>query len=802
MKMRLLKYLVLVVFLGLSCAYYNTFYNAEQFFKQAKKEREKRLENLKKDKTNRNQNYDKPTGTELQSYDKAIEKASKVLELYPKSKYVDDALMLLGQCFYHKKENLKAVRKFKELLENYPDSDFQPEAELWLARTYVQMERWDEAKDVYNDIKTSQAPREIKDEALVSMGELYFVKEDYVAAAHEFKTAINNVREKDYRAKAAYRMGECYTILKDYESASEAFKLAEKYSPEVEDENDAIFQLAKSYKMLQNYDEAIANIENLLGRQSYLDDWPLAKIELANCIYLKHKQKEEQRRRSPDPREDKNSGYYLAVDWYLSIIQDHPRTEGSARAYYHLAEIYRNDFAMYDSAYVNYIRVKDENRNSVMTDSANAKADGIVKLMALIEVVKKQEFERSGKGTYYNADLDIDVVDESTLDDSTRYKLRKERTIRRLKMWRADHPAIFALPDTLIADSLFADSLGMVDSIWVRDEDGLLVRPDRYELLAQNTAQEEENLSEEELALRRKKEALEQKLAPMIKDLEKNKLIKNKSLLAEEYMFNYQQYDSALVQYKGILNTFPDSLTVDMKPQILYSMSYVYKNVKHDSVTSDSLIRILANDYAQTPHGKAARKILNLEQVEEANDVAKDMFQKAETEYVNNQNFARAIDLYKQVETEYPQSEYASKSLFAAAWIYDNLLNDNESALQLYEDLMNKYPESKFGKTAKQKISAFEKAKKDLATAAKQDSIRLAGGEIPDSLMTNEMITDSDSTLLAMNASNAMDSTLTSESHSENSSEGQSDEMMLEDGTIVLRTEPRRPRIVLFPDEY
>lgn len=47
--------------------------------------------------------------------DKAIEKCAKVISVYPKSKWVDDAILMLGECYYQKHDYDKAMRKFSEL---------------------------------------------------------------------------------------------------------------------------------------------------------------------------------------------------------------------------------------------------------------------------------------------------------------------------------------------------------------------------------------------------------------------------------------------------------------------------------------------------------------------------------------------------------------------------------------------------------------------------------------------------------------------------------------------------------------
>jgi TolA-binding protein len=801
MKAKIFNGILILVFFLTGCAYYNTFYNAEQFFEKAAQEREKRLEDMKK---NANKNIDrdftKPTGLEIENYDKAIEKASKVLQLHPKSKYVDDALMLLGQCFYYREDHLKAERKFQELLNNYPQSEFFPEAKLWLARTYIQQEKYEEAKTEFQDIITSRVPREIRDEALLALGELYLIQEDYVTAAHEYLTAVKNVKDKANRSKAALKMGDCYFSLKDYQKSIEGYQLAVKYSTISDIENEALFQLAKSYRYLGQYNEAMKVLQKLLGQASFSDQEPMAKLEMAMCIYLRDKasQKINQEQGPSDEKKSANNNeYYLAIEWLESIIDENPRTEGAARAHYYLGQIYETDYALYDSAYANFMRVKNHNRTSLMADSATAKADAIVQLLGLIEVVKKQTAEKNDRSGKYNSDFDLDVdkVDESALDDTTRYKLRQDRMLRRLKKFVFYNPQL-ALPDSLIADSLFADSLALVDSIWVRNEDGQIANTRGYYDQFDNQEFKEQE-TEEERKLREKKETLNRQLVPKIKELEKNQLIQNKLLLAEEYLFQFNNYDSALVQYESILLNFPDSTTRKMRPQILYTMRFIYDEIKNNKLVADSLLKIIAENYPVSPQGINARKTLKLPQLAKADDLALDLFQEAEYEYLENKNVRTALTLYKTVEKKFPTSEYAPKSVYAAAWIYDNVLNENDHAVNLYAELIQKYSETEYAKQAKKKLDNLKieqekilAAEKAAATKVVSDS-SLAATDSTGGLKLS-VAADSVKTVLAVNQ------TMRAEDAPPAINQTGLEGIYTPEGQFIPRTEPRRPSRILY----
>ena len=131
--------ILLLIFLAFGCAYYNTFYNAQKFYHQAERERLKSPEK-------------EPSSSTLTLYDKAIKKASKLLVLHPKSKWVDDSLLLLGKAFYQKGEYPQAARKFAELEVNYPQSEFLEEARYWQAVCLWKMKSYGKATETFDRI--------------------------------------------------------------------------------------------------------------------------------------------------------------------------------------------------------------------------------------------------------------------------------------------------------------------------------------------------------------------------------------------------------------------------------------------------------------------------------------------------------------------------------------------------------------------------------------------------------------------------------------------------------------------------
>ena len=83
--------LVLIILSISGCAYFNTFYNAQQYFKEAEKIR------LTKDGKS-------ISVSAMDKYGKTVKKCETILSDYPDSKYIIDARLLMGKARYYRSE--------------------------------------------------------------------------------------------------------------------------------------------------------------------------------------------------------------------------------------------------------------------------------------------------------------------------------------------------------------------------------------------------------------------------------------------------------------------------------------------------------------------------------------------------------------------------------------------------------------------------------------------------------------------------------------------------------------------------
>jgi len=190
---------LLSIFL-LSCAYFNTFYNARTYFDTAEKEYRKK---------------GKLTPEIRQNYNKVIEKCSKILEFYSRSKYVDDAVFLTALSYKRLGERVKAEKKFKELFEFFPESKYIPRAHLEYAGLLLDQERFDESMEELNRAERMGLEREsalLKVKLLVAMGK-------YGEALNNIKTLLKEKLKEDEKRELLLLGAESALKKKDYEGA-------------------------------------------------------------------------------------------------------------------------------------------------------------------------------------------------------------------------------------------------------------------------------------------------------------------------------------------------------------------------------------------------------------------------------------------------------------------------------------------------------------------------------------------------------------------------------------------------------
>jgi len=301
--------LILLLLGGLqSCAYYNTFYNAEEYFAAAQK-------------LTRDNQSEAVSTQEINLYSKAIEKSKKLLQRYPDSKYRDDAQFLIAKSYYFKGDYALARKYFEELALQYGSSPHTREVPLWIGRCLVKTGDLEMARHEAARITKTKVDRGLEADALLLMGEIA-VKQDSLELAEQYlERVIDRSPDGFTKAQAQFQVGKMRESLQDYGGALEAYRTVAKYRPSESLKVEAIIRQTSMLKALDRDEDAVALIKEMLLSDKFVDIRGQLEVELAK-LYRVMGQVDE------------------AEAKLKSIIEEYSHQEEAAEADYFLGELY------------------------------------------------------------------------------------------------------------------------------------------------------------------------------------------------------------------------------------------------------------------------------------------------------------------------------------------------------------------------------------------------------------------------------------------------------------------------------
>ena len=212
-------------------AYYNTFYNAKKLYKSGVDA----LERASETEINRNQYlpiFITPgrVGSQ-QSFNDAILKSADVLRESPNSKWVDDALVLIGKSYYYLQNYVGSEQKFNEVISL--GGSLEDEARFWLARNYIASGNLELAREHLDESLTREGLSSRWEPMFrLALAELFVRQEAWEEAVREIELGLDKVDSKTLAARAQFLLGQVYETLGQYESAIQSFARVPRYKPD------------------------------------------------------------------------------------------------------------------------------------------------------------------------------------------------------------------------------------------------------------------------------------------------------------------------------------------------------------------------------------------------------------------------------------------------------------------------------------------------------------------------------------------------------------------------------------------
>ena len=248
------------VFSALGCIYYNTFFNARQAFNDAEKQRKS-----------------KGVGS-AGGYQTAIDKALKVVENHPNSKYYDDALYVLGVSYYFTNQPLKAERRCRELLANYPQSGYVKEMTLYLARAKLKLKDEDEAFKIFEEIFEGKYNKEYRAEAALELGQYQKEQKEYVEAERYFRSVRDSLGNDRQQLDAQKLLADTYFDSYKFADALSGYLQVLGMKPDKNERYVALYRSALCSYRLQRIPVGMDYLDKLIKDPLYYDSVSALRI--------------------------------------------------------------------------------------------------------------------------------------------------------------------------------------------------------------------------------------------------------------------------------------------------------------------------------------------------------------------------------------------------------------------------------------------------------------------------------------------------------------------------------------------
>ena len=428
--------------LGLSggCVYYNTFYNARKSFNEAESAR-------KKTKAGRGGSG---------QYKKAIDKALKVAENYPNSKYYDDALYVLGVSYYYTEQYPKAERRFREIAANYPESEYIKDVNLYLAKSKLMQNDMADAMQLFEEIFNSDYDRQLKVEAAMAIGTYHFDKKDYKLAEPYFLAVRDSLGDEDQVKTAQANIADAYFSTYQFQNALGAYLQLLGLDPDKTEKYHVLVNAATCSYRLQRIGDGMDYLQTLIDDELYYDSLEVLQLKLAEGYEF-------------------DDDLEQAAAIYEEVADNEASKKTAGVANYRLGLIYQYDYDDLKAAKEYYDKAISVSRSSATGKDALQKSSAIGKLtiyarsLEIDSTTTQEQIDEAGHAQYLLSELywfqlnkpDTAILEMQYLIDSfpTAYEVPKA-IIALSQMYRdylADSTTADSILNTLLVDYAGSD---------------------------------------------------------------------------------------------------------------------------------------------------------------------------------------------------------------------------------------------------------------------------------------------------------------------------------------------------------
>ena len=267
---------ILYLLLFTSCAYFNTFYNAKNYFRSG----------LAIMETAGRPDDDQIPRQAADAFDQAIAKSLKVIEQYPESRFVDNALFILGRSHYYRQEYGLAERYFTQLLNEFVWLDYTDQVRLWLAKVHAEMGLYELMEaDLAAVLEAERPSRDLLTEIFVLRGDLAVRRQETRLAIRAYEAGAQGAASNAQRAAIYYKL---YNLAMSEEDLPSALQYLEKFTKSTPNETERVEAQLGRIRLMQQMgaiEAAYKEIRKMETLAEYSSIIPGLRLEIGKIEY-------------------------------------------------------------------------------------------------------------------------------------------------------------------------------------------------------------------------------------------------------------------------------------------------------------------------------------------------------------------------------------------------------------------------------------------------------------------------------------------------------------------------------------
>lgn len=350
-------YLIFGISLLAGCVYYNTFYNAKRCHSDGMKEKKKSPS-------------ESVTPGERTLFESAIQKCEKIVTYHPKSKWVDDAIFLMSECFYEMEDYPNALMKVDELEIYFPSSPFLEEALFLRGRIYLKQKNYTAAIASLEGLMKGKS--KYGEAAQIEILQVYFDKGEYeevVQRGSAYLESASGGSKSPHSLEIRFIVAKALFEMTQFEEARKAFHeiLQEGVPPKMVFEST--LKIGESYLILEpiQVEKALETFATLLSQPLASEEKGILNLKIGRCHRLL-------------------GNFEEGVMILEEVPKDYPRSEEASEAYYEMGIIYEENLLDLEKAQESYKKVSETYPLAKVAKDAQLRSTAIGKL---IEYQKK-----------------------------------------------------------------------------------------------------------------------------------------------------------------------------------------------------------------------------------------------------------------------------------------------------------------------------------------------------------------------------------------------------------------------------